>query len=226
MLTSLVTCLLGAYFVGAIPFGLLIARAHRIDLRQVGSGNIGATNVTRSLGRRWGITCFFLDALKGCLPVVLALVWLKPAVLEAGHSGPLFTWLWLAVGLLAILGHVFPVYLGFRGGKGVATSFGVAMGLWPFFTGSAILALAIWGIVLYRWKYVSLASMVASAAFPLILIVSIVIAANWTFMELWPLVLISLIIPMMVLVTHRANITRLCAGTESKIGKSGVHTSE
>ena len=220
MFIPLLICFLSAYLIGAIPFGLLLARMHKIDLRQIGSGNIGATNVTRALGRSWGITCFFLDALKGILPVALALIWLKPKVLETGYSGQVFIWLWLGVGLLAIMGHVFPIYLGFRGGKGVATSFGVALGIWPYYSSTALIALVIWLIVLYRWKYVSLASIAATIAFPLVLLIGIFMNPHWSLTELWPLALTSMAIPTMVVLRHRSNITRLRTGTENRIGNT------
>lgn len=223
---GLIPTLMIAYLVGAIPFGLLIARLHHIDLRKVGSGNIGATNVTRTLGRPWGVACFFLDTLKGLGPMILALLWLKPKLLEAGYSGQVFTLLWLVVGMVAILGHVFPVYIGFRGGKGVATSFGVALGLWPFFTGSALVSFVIWAAVLLRWKYVSLASIIATLAFPLALVLGIQFVPAWTWTELWPLVLTSLFIPSMVIIRHRSNITRLRAGTERKIGQPVLKDTE
>ncbi len=222
MLIALVVCWLGAYLIGAIPFGLLIARLHHIDIRQIGSGNIGATNVTRTLGRPWGIACFFLDTLKGCCPMLAALLWLKPQVMDAGYSHQTFIWLWLGVALLAILGHVFPVYIGFRGGKGVATSFGVALGLWPYYTGCAVLAFVIWGTVLWRWKYVSLASIVATLAFPMALACGIQWVPAWHWSALWPLLPTSLLIPAMVILRHRSNIVRLRAGTERKIGQPAL----
>lgn len=225
MYKCFIPTLVAAYLVGAIPFGVLIARLHHIDLRQVGSGNIGATNVARTLGRPWGVCCFFLDTLKGLVPMLFVLIWVKSKILNAGYSGQVFNLLWLAVGLSAILGHVFPVYLGFRGGKGVATSFGVALGLWPYFTGSAIVAFIIWIVVLFRWKYVSLASIVATMAFPVALLLGIVLVSQWTLTDLWPLALISLAIPGMVLVRHRSNITRLHTGTEPRIGQTAENKS-
>ncbi len=120
--------LIGAYLLGSVPFGMLIAAAHGIDLRKVGSGNIGATNLSRALGRRWAYVCFVLDLAKGLLPTLAAGIWLDGI---AGTNGLLAQ---LAVGCAAVTGHVFPVYLRFKGGKGVATSFGVALGLWPYYT--------------------------------------------------------------------------------------------
>ena len=208
--------IVSAYLLGSIPFGLLIARAHGKDLRSIGSGNIGATNVARALGRKWAYMCFVLDVLKGAVPMLATLPLTTPS--QAGKAVVL--WLWLAVGCAAILGHIFPVYIKFKGGKGVSTSFGVALGLWPYFTICALFAIAIWVIVVLIGRYVSLASITASIAFPLVLILSIILMPNWDFAGLWPLLIAACAIPLMVIIRHRENIQRLLAGTESKILKS------
>jgi acyl phosphate:glycerol-3-phosphate acyltransferase len=202
--------LIGAYLLGAIPFGMLIAAAHGIDLRKVGSGNIGATNLARALGRRWAYVCFVLDLAKGLLPTFAAGLWL-------GENGTTRLVAQLAVGCVAILGHIFPIYLGFKGGKGVATSFGVALGLWPYYTICAAIVLLVWIIIVLIWRYVSLASLVAAFAFPIVLAAAITIIPAWRFGDLWPLLIVALIIPVMVFVRHRDNIVRLLAGTESKV---------
>jgi acyl phosphate:glycerol-3-phosphate acyltransferase len=203
--------LIGAYLLGAIPFGMLIAAAHRIDLRKVGSGNIGATNLARALGRRWAYVCFVLDLAKGLLPTLAAGLWLG----ENGTTRGLVVQ--LAVGCMAILGHIFPIYLGFKGGKGVATSFGVALGLWPYYTICAAIVLLVWIIIVLIWRYVSLASLAAAFAFPGVFAAAITIIPAWRFGDLWPLLIVALIIPVMVFVRHRDNIVRLLAGTESKV---------
>jgi glycerol-3-phosphate acyltransferase PlsY len=123
----------------------------------------------------------------------------------------------LAVGCAAILGHIFPIYIKFRGGKGVATSFGVALGLWPYYTICAAAAFLIWVVVVLLWRYISLASIAASVAFPLALVLMIVLTPAWNFANLWPLLIAAIVIPIMVIVRHRENIKRLIAGTESKI---------
>ncbi len=119
-----------AFLAGSIPFGLLIAKSKGVDIRAHGSGNIGATNVGRVLGKRFGFACFFLDALKGALPVVIAglVVGLWGRPLEGIASAD--AWLWLAVGMLALLGHMFSPWIGFKGGKGVATGFGAMVAMW------------------------------------------------------------------------------------------------
>jgi len=214
-----VPAVIGAYLLGSIPFGLLIAKAHGKDLRSIGSGNIGATNVSRALGRKWAYLCFVLDALKGMVPMLVTLSLTKPLSTPSQTEKVILLWLWLAVGCAAILGHIFPIYLKFKGGKGVTTSFGVALGLWPYYTICALFAIAIWIVVVLIWRYVSLASIAASVTFPLVLILAIILTPGWDFVNLWPLLIAATAIPLMVIIRHRENIKRLFAGTESRILK-------
>jgi glycerol-3-phosphate acyltransferase PlsY len=207
---TLMILIIGSYLLGSIPFGLLIAKAHGKDLRSIGSGNIGATNVSRALGRKWAYFCFVLDVLKGLIPMLVTMLIAKP-------DSVLTLWLWLAVGCAAIIGHIFPLYIKFKGGKGVATSFGVALGLWPYYTICVLLAFGVWVLVVLIWRYVSLASIAASVAFPLILIAAIIVTPDWDFGNLWPILITAAAIPIMVIIRHRENIKRLLAGTESKI---------
>lgn len=209
--------IVAAYLLGSIPFGLLIARAHGKDLRSIGSGNIGATNVSRALGRKWAYFCFALDVLKGLIPMLATLHLASTRPDQTQGEKVILLWLWLAVGCAAIVGHIFPIYLKFKGGKGVATSFGIALGLWPYFTVCALFALATWLIVVLTFRYVSLASILASVVFPLVLILAIILMPGWEFGILWPVVVTAFAIPVMVVMRHRENITRLIAGTESKI---------
>jgi glycerol-3-phosphate acyltransferase PlsY len=206
-----VILIIGAYLLGSIPFGLIIARAHGKDLRSIGSGNIGATNLSRALGRKWAFLCFFLDVTKGLVPMLVATGFISspPAIIEL--------FLVLAAGCAAVLGHIFPIYIKFRGGKGVATSFGVALGLWPYYTVCSFFALGVWAVTVLMWRYVSLASIAASIAFPLALILVIVLTPGWDFADLWPLLAVATAIPLIVIVRHRENIKRLIAGTESKV---------
>ncbi|MBN2593964.1 MAG: glycerol-3-phosphate 1-O-acyltransferase PlsY [Sedimentisphaerales bacterium] len=207
--------IIAAYLLGSIPFGLLIAKAHGKDLRSIGSGNIGATNVSRALGRKWAYFCFVLDVLKGLLPMLVTMLIAKP-------DSILTFWLWLAVGCAAILGHIFPIYIKFKGGKGVATSFGMALGLWPYYTVCVLFAFLVWIVVVLIWRYISLASIVASVTFIVALIAAIIIKQDWELAGLWPILITAVAIPVMVIVRHRENIKRLLAGTENKIlkGKS------
>lgn len=211
-----------AYLLGSIPFGLLIAKAHGKDLRSIGSGNIGATNVSRALGRRWAYICFVLDVLKGFVPTFAVMFLTTPLSTQSHTERIIVLWLWLAVGCAAVIGHIFPLYLRFKGGKGVATSFGVALGIWPYYTTCAPFAIATWIVVVLVWRYVSLASVIASVAFPITLASAIALRPGWRFADLWPLLIVAAAIPLMVAIRHRQNITRLIAGTESKIrpGKS------
>ncbi len=201
-----------AYLLGSIPFGVIIAKAHGKDLRSIGSGNIGATNVSRALGRRWAYFCFVLDVLKGLVPMLAV-----RTLIEVPEPTPGLLSLWLLVGCAAILGHIFPIYLKFKGGKGVATSLGVALGLWPYYTICAALAFAVWAAVALIWRYISLASIAASIAFPVVLVLAIVLTPGWDFANLWPLLIAATAIPLMVIVRHRENIKRLLAKTENKV---------
>jgi glycerol-3-phosphate acyltransferase PlsY len=200
-----------AYLLGSIPFAFVIARAYGKDVRTIGSGNIGATNLARALGRKWGYVCFALDVLKGLIPVAAV------AAIAGTPNEPAEMILWLAVGIAAIVGHVFPVFLGFKGGKGVSTSLGVALGLWPYFTVPGLIALAVWVATVLIWRYVSLASICGAVTFPVALLIGILIVPAWTASGLWPLLIAAIGIPLMVIIRHRENIKRLLAGTESKI---------
>ena len=174
--------IISAYLVGAIPFGFIIAKAHGIDIRSIGSGNIGATNVSRALGKKWAYICFSLDVLKGLVPMLFAVNLLSGQVLSVR------IWILLAVGAAAILGHVFPIYLKFRGGKGVATSLGVVLGFWPWYTVVGIVTFIIWAVIVKISKYISLGSIVVAIIFPLLLALAIRINPEWHFETLWPLV--------------------------------------
>jgi glycerol-3-phosphate acyltransferase PlsY len=211
MLTDFIILIIAAYLLGSIPFGLIIAKAHGKDLRSIGSGNIGATNLSRALDRKWAIFCFCLDMLKGLIPMLVAARALSspPTIAEI--------FLALAVGIAAVLGHIFPIYIKFNGGKGVATSFGVTLGLWPYYTVCAALAIVIWAVVVLAKRYISLASIVASIAFPIMLILAIILTPAWHFADLWPLLTAAVAIPIMVITRHTENIKRLIAGTESKV---------
>ncbi len=185
-----------AYLFGAIPFGLLVAKMHGVDIRSKGSGNIGATNVLRVIGKGWGIFTFVLDALKGFIP---AFVFPRLANLD-NEWGVLF-------GLAAIIGHTFPVYLRFKGGKGVATSAGMLIGVALLPVGVGLL---FWIICMAIWRYVSLASIVAAAAS----VVTVWVVDKGLVVNIALTVLGALIIWL-----HRTNIKRLLNGTESRFGK-------
>jgi glycerol-3-phosphate acyltransferase PlsY len=213
-----IVAVLTAYLLGSVPVAFLIARLYGKDLRQVGSGNIGATNLARACGRKWGYICFALDVLKGLVPMIVV------GATANGPHEPAFLALWLGVGIAAVLGHVFSVFLRFKGGKGVATSFGVALGLWPYFTLCALIALLVWVAVVLKWRYVSLASICGSAAFAVAMGAAVVLNPRWNVDALWPLLIAATAIPILVIVRHRQNIQRLLAGTESKIRSRKAET--
>ncbi len=212
MITAIVL-IVAAYLLGSLPFGLLIARAHGIDLRSVGSGNIGATNVSRALGRKWAYVCFALDVAKGLVPMLLAHG--LGVVSESPTTKELL--LWLLIGCAAVCGHVFPIYLKFKGGKGVATSLGVVLGVWPYFTVCGAAVFAVWCVCALIWRYVSLASIVAAACFPLLFAALTAAIQSWRFADLWPLLAIAIIMPILVVARHAENIKRLLEGSENKI---------
>ena len=187
-----------AYLLGSIPFGYLIVRWQRgIDVRSTGSGSIGATNVMRNLGMLGFAATFLLDAGKGILAVVLA----------SRITGDDTTAV-AAAAFAAVLGHCFPVWLRFRGGKGVATGVGVFMAIAPW---QVVLVLVIFAVVVAVWRYISLGSIVATAAFPVLVYlmkhppIEIVYGAAGA--------------ALVIIARHHANIARLLKGTESKVGQ-------
>jgi acyl phosphate:glycerol-3-phosphate acyltransferase len=181
-----------AYFLGSIPTGLLLAKAAGVDIRSSGSGNIGATNVYRTLGRSVGVMTLIGDCLKGLLPVLLAKYLHLPDV-------------WIAViGLAAFLGHVYTVFLGFKGGKGVATALGVFLGVSPLAVGGALLLFV---AVVWWSRYISLGSILAAAVMPILM---------GLLDRRPPLVLMTVVVAALVVWKHKENIKRLREGTENR----------
>ncbi|NLE60666.1 MAG: glycerol-3-phosphate 1-O-acyltransferase PlsY [Planctomycetes bacterium] len=213
-----------SYLCGAVPFGLIIGRLKGVDVRTRGSCNIGATNVGRILGRPYGILVFVLDGLKGFLPMTLARFVLFRSAGGGESAGPEYLphLLWVLAAVACVLGHMFPIYLKFKGGKGVATSLGVGLGIYPYYTLAGLAAFAVWAIVLGVSRYVLLSSIVAVIAFP----ANFAVLAAWNhdrwgaFSTLWPLHLFGIVVAALVVYRHGANIGRLLAGTEHKIGGS------
>jgi glycerol-3-phosphate acyltransferase PlsY len=197
-----------AYLLGSIPFGLILVRVFRNeDIRQQGSGNIGATNVIRSGGKGLGAATFLLDAAKGYVAVLLA--W------QVGlhvHQTQFQTQnLAATAAVCALVGHVYPLWLGFKGGKGVATGFGVFLGITAT---AALVALAAFIVIFALSRYVSLASIIAAIAFP-------VAALLLPHEPLTPfMIAVVILLPLIVIAKHHANIRRLLAGTEYRFGKS------
>lgn len=211
---------IAAFLCGSVPFGVLIARSRGVDLRTVGSGNTGATNVGRALGRPFGILCFVLDALKGAAPVLTA-GWLAGIL---GHGAASMTapaaWGWLGVAVAAILGHCFSPWIGFRGGKGVATGFGAVLAMWPVLTIPALAAFAVWAVVLGLTRIMALASMAGALVLPAtVLAMSIGPSGDGaSFRGSLPFLAVTGLIAAFVVFRHRANIGRLRQGTESRLG--------
>ncbi len=210
-----------AYLLGAVPFGLLVPRLFGVaDIRQHGSGNIGATNVTRVLGFRRAVWVYLADVGKGVVAVLIAR-WFAanfPIPFETTHN------FLVLCAIAAVLGHVFPVYLGFKGGKGVNTALGVGLALLPV---EALIALGVFGIVFLAGRYVSLASMAGVAAFlAVILIEKYALGHEVATVYVW----VAAVLTLLIIYAHRGNIKRLAAGTESRFdrgssdrGKVGRH---
>ncbi len=191
---TLTILLVISYLIGAIPTGVVLTRmVAGEDVRKAGSGNIGATNVYRVAGRTMGILTLVGDCLKGVLPVVVASNYFELEVSQIA-----------LVALAAFLGHCYPIYLGFKGGKGVATALGIFLVLSPL---SVLCVLGVFIAVLYIWRFISLASISAAATVPLLVLL---------FEQSPPLVMATLVIAGIVIWRHRENIARLRSGTENR----------
>ncbi|MDE1177762.1 MAG: glycerol-3-phosphate 1-O-acyltransferase PlsY [Edaphobacter sp.] len=207
-MTPWITSITLAYLLGSIPFGYLLVRIFRKqDIRSTGSGNIGATNVARSGAKGLGILTLVLDALKGFVAVVIAQHIASPYGFPQAYD------IAVAAALAAVLGHCFPVWLGFRGGKGVATALGVFFALVPLTT--VLYLLGVFLLIVLITRYVSLASIVAAALFPLF-------ALPHAPARTPILVTGYILIPLIVIVKHHQNIRRLLSGTENRFGSRKV----
>jgi glycerol-3-phosphate acyltransferase PlsY len=195
---SLVPWFVAAYFLGSIPTSWLVVKlVTGKDLRELGSGNLGATNLYRQLGWKWAIPAAIIDVAKGAIPVLV--------FAPAAGGGPLLAAL---LGMTAVLGHVFSVFVKFKGGKGVATGAGVMLGFAPW---AVLASAALWGLIVRLTGYVSLGSILAAAALPL---------AVWLLHpERRDVVWVFGLLALMIIVLHRANIKRLMAGTEHRFGR-------
>jgi len=232
-------CPLIAFLLGSIPFGLIIAKLKGIDIRAHGSGNIGATNVLRVVGKQYGITCLFLDLLKGYIPVVIAINLIqidgKAIVPDLGFldccalhlpveqqfTGQLAQ---VVTALCAVLGHNYSPWVGFRGGKGIATSGGVLLGLMP---AAVVLLIVVWLLLFLTTRYVSIASIGAAAALPVLTHIGARFHKNADGISLWeagtwnkPLFIFSLVIGILAIWKHRTNIQRLREGTEHRFTRN------
>ena len=182
------------YLLGSVPTGLLLARLFsKVDPRKEGSRNIGATNIFRTTGKALGILTLVGDALKGALPVWIAIFWQLPPV-----------WIGIA-GLSPFLGHIFPVFLGFKGGKGVATALGIYLVISPI---AVLIEMFLFAGIVWKWKYVSLGSILSALTMPIL--IAFFRDDSQVYFAL------SLIIAALILLRHQANIARLLSGTENK----------
>ncbi len=217
---------LTSYLIGSIPFGLIIGKLKGKDIRKEGSGNIGATNVTRVVGKGWGKLCFVLDFLKGAIPVLLVsyvtpkelfpfLTGLVPAAWQHFMDSvpdPLKVLPSLAA-FAAVAGHIWPVYLKFKGGKGVSTAAGAILALNPF---ALIGAAIIWVVTFLISRYVSLASILAAGSMPVFVILFTLLHITRASL---PEVLLFFLLALLTIVKHSSNIRRLRQGTESRFEK-------
>ena len=191
-----------AYLLGSIPTAVWVSKSKfNIDIRDYGSGNAGATNTFRVLGSKWGTIVMVFDMLKGLMAVKLAL--LLPYYVQNDFARTNFQ---IGLGLAAVLGHIFPIFAEFRGGKGVATLFGLVLGISPW---SALSCIGVFLLVLYITRFVSLSSMLASLAFPIFILI-VFNVDNETYR------VFAIAIALLVILTHQKNITRLLRGSESK----------
>lgn len=206
--------LLGAYLLGSVSFALILGKLNGVDIRTLGSGNVGATNLGRALGKKWGITCFLLDLGKGLIPVVGYRLTLLVNDIEPAGAEQMLQW--LAVGVAAVIGHVFPVFLKFKGGKGVATSAGALLGFWPVLTVPALAAGLVWLAVTKLTAYVGLASVAAAASLPLF-VVGFALATGYNADEIIVCGGVSTLLAGLVIVRHKSNLKRLREGTEEQV---------
>src|SRR5262245_14864254 len=204
-MVMLVVCLVGSYLLGSIPFGYLAGRLAGIDIRQSGSGNVGATNVVRVLGKLYGYPVFALDVLKGFVAAKISML-LAPGLPAEWGSPEIFG---ILGGMSSVLGHLYSPWLGFKGGKGVATSAGALLALAPLAT---LIGIGIWAIVFWLTGYVSLASVTAAIILPFAIFV-----INWQNQnDRKSLVYASTCVAAIVIWRHRSNLCRLIRGTEPR----------
>ena len=194
-----------SYLLGSIPAGYLAGRIAGIDIRHAGSGNIGATNVTRVLGKRYGYPVFIVDFLKGLMAVSLSILIEKRAQPISAPT-ELFG---IVAAISSVIGHAFPVWLSFKGGKGVATSMGALFGLMPFM---ALIGIAVWVITFEVTRYVSVASMTAALAVPISILILMPLKQTGGAVLLY----FSICLAALVIFRHRSNLSRLVRGTEPR----------
>lgn len=206
--------LIGAYLIGSVSFALILGKLNGINIREHGSGNVGATNLGRALGKKWGLACFILDMGKGLAPVLAYGYW--AGLINTDQIGAVPMLQWLAVGVAAVVGHVLPIFLKFKGGKGVATSAGALLGIWPVLSVPVLAATVVWFVVTKATAYVGLASVIAAGVLPFF-VVGFALALGYDVGEIVVCGSVTALLAAMVIVRHRSNIQRLRAGTEGKV---------
>ncbi len=192
MILIVIGLLIGSYLLGSIPNGYLICRLKKVDIRKIGSGNIGATNVYRALGFKWAAAAGLLDVLKGAIPTLVAVQILESEIL------------FLVVGMAAVAGHNWSVFMGFQGGRGVATTGGVVLVLMPWIS---LFVLLVWAVIVKLTRFVSLGSITAAVVFPILAGI----------FEPLPYFVFTIIFAAAIIFQHRPNIKRLLAGEENKV---------
>jgi glycerol-3-phosphate acyltransferase PlsY len=214
-----------AFACGSIPFGPIVARLRGIDLRTVGSGNIGATNVGRALGWKWGVLVYVLDAIKGAAPVLAAGAMAGILGKPADEVAPADMWWWLLMPIASVLGHMFSPFVGFKGGKGVATGSGAMLAVWPTLTGPLLVAIGLWAVLLAATRYMSVASMAAAISIPLTVAAAAAIRTGdgtpdgeLPLRHALPAIIVTGGVALLVVWKHRPNIERLLAGKENRLG--------
>ena len=214
-----------AFASGSIPFGPIVARMKGVDLRTVGSGNIGATNVSRALGWKWGVLVYLLDAVKGAGPVLAAGSLAGVLGTPADEVARADMWWWLMLPIAAVLGHMFSPFVGFRGGKGVATGSGAMLAVYPVLTGPLLVAIGLWAVLLAATRYMSVASIAAAGAIPAtVAALALLRTGDGTpdgelpIAHAVPALVVTGAVAVLVIAKHRSNIERLLAGTEHRLG--------
>jgi glycerol-3-phosphate acyltransferase PlsY len=194
-----------SYLFGSFPAGYFAGRIAGVDVRSAGSGNIGATNVLRVLGKRWGYAVFFVDAFKGFAAVRVAFFLADHLAFARAHA----VYFAILAAVICVVGHTFPIWLRFKGGKGVATSVGAIFGLMPV---AAVTIFLIWAIVFEITRYVSVASIIAASSCP----VAVALYIHWKIIEGTGLLYFSIVMAIFIVWRHRSNFSRLLKGTEQR----------
>ncbi len=221
-MTTLIAALAG-FLLGSVPFALIIGLAKGVDIRAVGSKNPGATNLGRTLGLKWFLLCFALDAAKGFAPTFL---YAHFAGLHPSQLLPVESLAWLGVMVCPVLGHMFSPWIGFKGGKGVATGLGALLGVVPLLTVPALGAFVVFASTLAAWRYVGLSSVLAAGSLPVwvwyffaVLRKGIPPDSGQSPTAAWPYLLVTTLLAALVIFKHRSNLARLAAGTEPRVGR-------